>query len=130
MKQLQLPKAIAIRWSTKPSEHGNGVKTDFNSNDIEVIEKNGSEILSAAIMLEDRMIEAVNGTKSVFMAFTQGNPDEQSFKVYFEYLETLFSFLHYDVKGTFVAAGTRDKNDILQQAGVLEKAREIGKSFC
>ena len=72
----------------------------------------------------------LNGKKSVFMAFTQGNPDEQSFKVYFEYLETLFSFLHYDVKGTFVAAGTRDKNDILQKADVLEKARKIGKSFC
>jgi hypothetical protein len=27
--------------------------------------------------------------------------------------------------GTIVAAGTRDKNDILQQADVLEKAREI-----
>jgi hypothetical protein len=60
MKQLKLPKTITIRWSTKPSEHGNGVRTDSNSNDIEVIERNGSDILSAAIMLEDRMIEAVS----------------------------------------------------------------------
>ena len=58
-----------------------------------------------------------------------GNTDEQSFKLYFEYLENLFSFLHYDVKGTMVATGTRDKNDILQQADVLEKAREIGKNL-
>jgi len=28
-----------------------------------------------------------------------------------------------------VAAGTMDKDDILQQADVLEKAREIGKNL-
>jgi hypothetical protein len=31
--------------------------------------------------------------------------------------------------GTIIAAGTRDTNDILQQADVLEKAREIGKNL-
>jgi multimeric flavodoxin WrbA len=71
----------------------------------------------------------LKGKKSLFMVFTQGNPDENFFKLYFEYLENLFSFLHYDVKGTLVAAGTRDKNDILQQADLLEKAREIGKKL-
>jgi multimeric flavodoxin WrbA len=71
----------------------------------------------------------LKGKKSVFMVFTQGNPDGQTFKTYFEYLENLFSFLHYDVKGTIVATGTRDENDILQQADVLEKAREIGKKL-
>jgi multimeric flavodoxin WrbA len=71
----------------------------------------------------------LKGKKRVFMVFTQGNPDEQTFKVYFEYLEKLFSFLHYDVKGTMVATGTRDQNDILQQTDLLEKAREIGKNL-
>lgn len=71
----------------------------------------------------------LKGKKSVFMAFTQGNLDEQIFKLYFEYLENLFSFLHYDVKGTIVASGTRDKNDILQQTDVLERAKEIGKNL-
>ncbi|MGB5990941.1 MAG: flavodoxin family protein [Desulfobacterales bacterium] len=71
----------------------------------------------------------LKGKKSVFMVFTQGNPDEKLFKPYFEYLESLFSFLHYDVKGTIVAAGTRDQNDILQQTDLLEKAREIGKNL-
>jgi multimeric flavodoxin WrbA len=71
----------------------------------------------------------LKGKKRLFMAFTQGNPDENMFKPYFEYLENLFSFLHYDVKGTIVATGTRDKNDILQQEHVLEKAREIGKNL-
>jgi multimeric flavodoxin WrbA len=71
----------------------------------------------------------LKGKKRLFMAFTQGNPDKNIFKPYFEYLENLFSFLHYDVKGTIVAAGTRDKNDILQQTQLLEKAREIGKNL-
>jgi multimeric flavodoxin WrbA len=71
----------------------------------------------------------LKGKKRVFMVFTQGNPDEQTFKVYFEYLEKLFSFLHYDVKGTMVATGTRDQNDILQQTDLLEKAKEIGKNL-
>ena len=71
----------------------------------------------------------LRGNKRLFMVFTQGNPDKNIFKPYFEYLENLFSFLHYDVKGTIVATGTRDKNDILQQTHVLEKAREIGKNL-
>lgn len=71
----------------------------------------------------------LKGKKRVFMAFTQGNPDGQSFKSYFEYIESLFAFLHYDVKGTIVAPGTRDKSDILLQTDVLEKARKIGKSL-
>ena len=71
----------------------------------------------------------LKGKKSLFMVFTQGNPDENSFKFYFEYLEKLFSFLHYDVKGKIVAAGTRDKNDILHKTDLLKKAREIGKKL-
>jgi len=71
----------------------------------------------------------LKGKKRLFMVFTQGNPDKKMFKTYFEYLENLFSFLHYDVMGTIVATGTKDTNDILQQADVLEKAREIGKNL-
>jgi multimeric flavodoxin WrbA len=71
----------------------------------------------------------LNGKKSLLLVFTQGNPDEKSFKPYFEYLEKLFSFLHFDVKSTLVATGTRDKKDILQQTDMLEKAKEIGKNL-
>ena len=71
----------------------------------------------------------LNGNKSVIFAYTQGNPDVQSFKIYFDYLENLFSFLHYDVQGTIVAVGTRDKNDILRQTDLLEQAREIGRNL-
>jgi len=71
----------------------------------------------------------LKGKKRLFLVFTQGNPDQNVFKPYFEYLENLFSFLHYDVKETIVATGTRDNNDILQQEDVLEKARKIGKNL-
>lgn len=71
----------------------------------------------------------LKGKKRLFLVFTQGNPDKNIFKPYFEYLENLFSFLHYDVQETIVATGTRDKNDILQQADLLEKARKIGKNL-
>ena len=63
------------------------------------------------------------------MVFTKEKKKKNIFKPYFEYLENLFSSLHYDVKDTIVATGTRDRNDILQQADVLEKAREIGKNM-
>jgi len=71
----------------------------------------------------------LKGKKNIVFAYTQGNPEVQSFKIYFDYLERLFSFLHYDVKGTIVAVGTKDKTDILQQTDLLAKAREIGKNL-
>ncbi len=69
----------------------------------------------------------LKGKKRIVLAFTQGNADPQAFQLYFDYLEKLLSFLHYDVKETIVATGTRDKDDILGQAEVLKKAKAIGK---
>lgn len=71
----------------------------------------------------------LDGNKGLVFAFTQGNPDAQSFKRYFDYIEDLFSFLHYDVKETIVATGTREENDIIKLPDVLEKAGEIGKNL-
>ena len=57
MKELQLPKAIPIRFyydGEKPKTQTSGeVLTE-----LAVIEKNGLEILSATIMIEERIIEA------------------------------------------------------------------------
>jgi multimeric flavodoxin WrbA len=71
----------------------------------------------------------LNGQKRLLLAFTQGNPDSQSFKPYFDYLEKMLSFLHFQVKGTFVVSGTREKDDILQQAEALERAKDTGKNL-
>jgi multimeric flavodoxin WrbA len=78
------------------------------------------------LFLKPDFSSRLKGPKGLVLAFTQGNPDVNAFKTYFDYLEKLFSFLHYDVRGTIVAAGTRQEDDILKQADVLEKARGIG----
>jgi multimeric flavodoxin WrbA len=67
--------------------------------------------------------------KRLLLAFTQGNPDSQAFQPYFDYLEKLFSFLHFRVKGVLVDSGTREKDDILRQTEILESARAMGKSL-
>jgi len=95
------------------------------------------EITAQTKLFVDRLMSFIkpdfstrlNGNKKLVFAFTQGNPDPASFKPYFEYMEKLFGFLHFDVQGSIVAAGTHEKDDILQQAEVLEKAKEIGKKL-
>lgn len=71
----------------------------------------------------------LNGEKAIVLAFTQGNPDPQSFKPYFDYLEKMLSFLHFQVKGTVVAPGTREKDDVLQRSDALRNAQEMGRSL-
>jgi multimeric flavodoxin WrbA len=68
----------------------------------------------------------LNGSKKLLFAYTQGNPEEGKFQPYFEHMEKLFSFLHYDVQGTLVANGTRQLNDILSNEKILTKARKTG----
>ncbi len=67
--------------------------------------------------------------KKIVLAYTQGNPDPNTFKQYFDYMEGLFSFIQLDVQGSIVAAGTRMPDDILQQPEILERAKEIGKGL-
>lgn len=60
MKELRFPKELAIRFhldggSPKTSSSGSSV-----TDELRAIEKNGSELITAAVMLEDRMIEAVS----------------------------------------------------------------------
>ncbi|GHE82991.1 hypothetical protein [Thalassotalea profundi] len=60
MKAISLPKAIPIRFyldGEKPKSISSGSSLNI---DLDIIEKNTSEIISAAIMLEDRMVEAVS----------------------------------------------------------------------
>lgn len=95
------------------------------------------EVTAQTKLFIDRLIAFINLDfstrlnlpKKLFLAYTQGNPDPNNFKQYFDYMEGLFSFLHFDVQGSIVAAGTSNPGDILQQADVLAKAKEIGKSL-
>jgi hypothetical protein len=60
MKEVRLPKALAIRFHLE----GEGPRTSSPcsplSDDLSVIEKNGLELITATVMLEERMIEAVS----------------------------------------------------------------------
>ncbi|MCU0573915.1 MAG: flavodoxin family protein [Syntrophobacteraceae bacterium] len=71
----------------------------------------------------------LQGEKRLLLGFTQGNPDPQSFKPYFDYLEKMLAFLHFRVAGTLVASGTMEKDDILRQIDVLDRAKEMGRSL-
>ncbi len=68
----------------------------------------------------------LNGPKKLLLAYTQGNPDTEKFQPYFDHMEKLFSFLHYDVQGTIVANGTRQHNDITSNQALLSEARKAG----
>ncbi len=71
----------------------------------------------------------LQGEKRLLLGFTQGNPDPQAFKPYFDYLEKMLAFLHFRVTGTLVASGTREKDDVLQQIDVLDRAKEMGRTL-
>lgn len=60
MKELQLPKAIEIRFHINGDLPSSSVSGESLAADIAVIEKNGLNILLATIMIEERMIEAVS----------------------------------------------------------------------
>jgi|CXWL01.1.fsa_nt_gi hypothetical protein len=73
MKELRIPKAISIRYhfngeNPKSSSSGN----EFSA-ELSIIERNGAEIISAAVLLEERMIEAVSK-----ILFGKGQRNEKS----------------------------------------------------
>ena len=60
MRKIQLPKVAIIRWTNEKSNVEEYSQDVDYTKDMAVIEKNGSEILSATVMLEDRMIEGAS----------------------------------------------------------------------
>lgn len=50
-----------------------------------------------------------NAGKKLILVFTQGNPDSNMFKAYFDYTESMFKLLEFDVKGLHIVAGTRSE---------------------
>ena len=59
MKEINLPKAITIRYYLDGEKPKSQAPNETSGDEIDVIEKNGLEIMLATIMIEDRMIEAV-----------------------------------------------------------------------
>ena len=50
-----------------------------------------------------------NAGKKLILVFTQGNPDPDMFKAYFDYTKSMFQLLEFDVKGVHVIAGMRNE---------------------
>ena len=64
--------------------------------------------------------------KKLVLVFTQGIPDRDAFKPYFEYTAGLFYYLGFDVLDTIIAAGT-DNLEVTSRPRLLEKSRDLGK---
>ena len=50
-----------------------------------------------------------NAGKKLVLAFTQGNPDPEMFRVYFDYTRGMFQLLEFDVRELHVVAGLRSR---------------------
>ena len=50
-----------------------------------------------------------NAGKRMILAFTQGNPDPEKFKTYYDYTESMFQMLEFDVRDTMVITDTRNR---------------------
>lgn len=64
--------------------------------------------------------------KKLILVFTQGIPDRDAFKPYFEYTAGLLYYLGFDVLDTIIAAGT-DKLEVEFRPKLREKAKDLGK---
>lgn len=71
----------------------------------------------------------LNGPKKMAFVYTQGNPDADLFKPYFDYQEKVYPFLGFTLAGRIQATGTRAKDDILTQEDTLVKARSFGQKL-
>ncbi len=71
----------------------------------------------------------LNGPKKIAFVYTQGNPDADLFKPYFDYQEKVYPFLGFTLAGRIQATGTRAKEDILAQEATLTRAHSFGRNL-
>lgn len=80
-------------------------------------------------LLTPKYESRLNGPKKIAFVYTQGNPDADLFKPYFDYQEKVYPFLGFTLAGRIQATGTRAKEDILTQEDTLSKARSFGQNL-
>jgi hypothetical protein len=61
----------------------------------------------------------------LILAFTQGNPDTELFRPYYDYTKKCFQLLEFDVKDVVVVAGTRSEQ-AREQVGLDVDMKKIG----
>lgn len=69
------------------------------------------------------------GKKNVALVFSQGNPDENSFSVYFDYVQNMFGFLGFKVVDLFSSQGNNVPGAVKEKEGDLTKAKAIGRKL-
>lgn len=69
------------------------------------------------------------GKKNMALVFSQGNPDENMFKEYFNYTQNMFNFLGYNVTGVLSSQGNMLPGDVKDKADVMEEARKLGEKL-
>jgi multimeric flavodoxin WrbA len=69
------------------------------------------------------------GKKDMLLVFSQGNPDENIFKEYFNYTRSMFDFLGYNVKDLLSSNENRMPGVVKNKKNIMGKAREIGRSL-
>jgi len=65
-----------------------------------------------------------NAGKKMILVFTQGNPDPEKFKVYYDYTKGMFQMLEFDVKDMIVVTDTRNRqaSEMQELHGLMKKA--------
>jgi multimeric flavodoxin WrbA len=69
------------------------------------------------------------GKKCMALVFSQGNPDKNMFKEYFDYTRNMFNFLGYDVVDVLTSQENAIPGAVKDKVNVLEEAREMGKKL-
>ena len=65
--------------------------------------------------------------KNMALIFSQGNPDENTFKEYYHYISNLFEFMGYNVVDWMSSQGNNVPGAVIEKKDTLKEARGIGK---
>ncbi len=63
------------------------------------------------------------------LIFSQGNPDENLFKEYFNYTRNMFNFLGYNVTNVISSYGNVIPGEVEGKEDVMEAARKLGREL-
>jgi multimeric flavodoxin WrbA len=69
-----------------------------------------------------------NAGKKLILVFTQGNPDQSKFRVYYDYTESMFRMLEFDVRDMIIVTGTRGEQ-ASENADLRVALRESGQKL-
>lgn len=72
--------------------------------------------------------ESLSARKKLVLLFTQGNPDTEKFREYFDYTKKMFTILELDVVGLYVVEGMRQES-AREKKGLADSMRDIGMSL-